>query len=90
MTGLYLHEPLLILTPIFHKSKMPGIFRIMEDLEEGTFRFRRHSIEAGLEGGEESVDVLRSDSYAGMEADAMECVRILNMGRHARIFAEQC
>lgn len=31
MTGLYLHEPLLILTPIFNKSKMPGIVGIMED-----------------------------------------------------------
>ena len=61
----------------------------MEDLEEGTFRFRSHSIEAGLEGGEESVDVLRSDSDADMEANAMECVRILNTGRHVRMSAEQ-
>ena len=65
-----------ILTPIFHKSKMPGIVRVMEDLEEDTFRLRSHSIEAGLEVGEELVDVLRSDSDTDMEADAMECVHL--------------
>lgn len=61
---------------------MPGIVLIMEDLEEGTFRLRSHSIEAGFEGGEELIDVLRSDSDVDMEADAMKSVRILNVGRH--------
>ena len=71
---------LLILTPIFHKPKMPGIVLIMEDLEESTFRLRSHSVEAGLEGGEEFVDILGSNSDVDMEANAMECVRILNVG----------
>ena len=71
---------LLILTPIFHKQKMPWMVLIMEDLEESTFRLRSHSIEAGLESGEEFVDILRSNSDVDMEADAMECVRILNVG----------
>ncbi|KAF6223991.1 hypothetical protein HO133_010565 [Letharia lupina] len=86
---LYLPEPLLILTPIFHKPKVPGIVRIMEDLEEGTFWLRSHSIEADLKGGEELVDVLRSDSDVNMKADAMKCVRVLDVGRHdARMPAE--
>ena len=80
--GFYLDAPFLILTSVFHKSKQPGIVRIMEDLEEGTFRPRSHRIEAGLEGGEELVDVLKSNSDADMEADAMKRVRALNVGRH--------
>ncbi len=52
----------------------------MEDFEESTFRLRSHSIKAGLQGGEELVDVLRSNSDADMEANAMECVGILNVG----------
>lgn len=52
----------------------------MEDFKESTFRLRSHSIEAGLEGGEELVDVLRSNSDVDMEANAMECVGVLNMG----------
>lgn len=80
---------LLVFTPIFHKSKCPGIICIMEDLEESTFRLRSDSIEAGLEGGEEIFDILWSDRDADREADAMKCVRILNVGRHdARIPAE--
>lgn len=63
---------LLILTPIFHKSKIPGIVCIVEDLEESTFRLRSHSIETGLEGGEGFVDVLRSDSDVDMETDAVK------------------
>ena len=43
---------------------MPGIFHIMEDLEEGAFWFRSHGIVAGLESGEELVDVLGSDGDA--------------------------
>lgn len=82
-------HPLLVFTPIFHKSKRPGIFCIMEDLEESTLRLRSDSIEAVLECGEELVAILWSDSDADMEADAMKCVRILNVGRHdARIPAE--
>ena len=80
---------LLALVPIFYKSEMPGIIRIVEDLKEGTLRLRRHRVEAGFEGGEEVVDVLGGDSDADMEADAMKCVRVLNMGRHdARLHAE--
>ena len=80
--GLYLDEPFLILTPILYESKMPGTIRIMEDLEESTFRLRSHSIEAGLEGGEERVDVLGSDRDCDMQANTMKCMRILHVGRH--------
>ena len=80
---------LLVFTPTFHKSKCPGIFCIMEDLEGSTFRLRSDSIEAGLEGGEDLVDILWSDRDADMEADAMKCARTLNVRRHdARIPAE--
>lgn len=88
MTGLYLHEPLLILTPIFNDSKMPRIVSLVENLEEGTFRLRSHSIKQGLESSEEFIDVLRSDSHVDMEADAMKCMRVLNVGRHGRMPAE--
>ena len=61
---------------------MSGIRGIVEDLEKSTLRLRSHSIKTGLEGSEEFVNVLGSDSDADMEADAMECVRVLNVGRH--------
>lgn len=52
--------------------KMPRMLRIMEDLEEDTFRLGSHSIEAGFEVREELINVLRSDSDADMETDTME------------------
>ena len=67
----YIH----VLIPIFHPPKMPRMLRIMKDLEEDTFRLGSHSIEAGLVMREELIDVLRSDSDADMEADAMECIQ---------------
>lgn len=68
---------------------MPGIVRIVKDFEEGTVRLRGHGVEAGLEGGEEPVNVLGSDGDADVKAYAGERVRILNTGRHdARMPAE--
>ena len=61
---------------------MPGIVYIMEDLEESAFWLRSYSIEAGFQRREELVDILRSDRDADMEADAMECMRILDVSRH--------
>lgn len=69
---LLLHEPFYVLVPIFHPMKMPRMLRIMEDLEEDTFRLGSHSIEAGFEVREELINVLRSDSDADMETDTME------------------
>ena len=65
-----------VLIPIFHPMKMPRILRIMEDLEEETFRLGTHISEAGLEMREKFINVLRSDGNADMEADAMECLQI--------------
>ena len=55
--------------------KMPRMLRIMEDLEEDTFRLGGHSIEAGLEVRKEFINVLRSDGNADMETDTMECIQ---------------
>ena len=78
--GLYLDEPLLAFAPVLYKSKMPGIVHIGKYFKEGTFGLRSDEIEAGLEGREEFVDVFGSDGDADMKADAMECVRVLNVG----------
>ena len=64
-----------VLIPIFHPAKMPRVLRIMEDLEEDTFRLGGHSIEAGLVVREELINVLRSDGNADVETDTVKCIQ---------------
>lgn len=54
---LYIDEPLLAFAQALDKLEMSRNFYIVEDLEEDTFWLSGYSIEAGLEGREELVDI---------------------------------